>query len=112
MASETPAQRQPLEHYRDYLRLTAYLKAVDAGLTPDRLGLLALHADLAAELEEFFAEQDRFARWTEPLRQMLQTGTPVSTPAGATSGTPALDPTTERLFGDYELLATIGQGGM
>jgi tetratricopeptide (TPR) repeat protein len=108
-ASTEPSER---EERLDAI-LTAYLKAVDAGQPPDRQELLAGHGDLAADLQEFFAEQDRFARWTEPLRQILQTDAPVTTPAGAaTPGAPAFDLTTRPLFGDYELLAEIGRGGM
>ncbi len=39
--------------------LTAYLKAVDAGATPNRAELLARHSELADALREFFADQDR-----------------------------------------------------
>ena len=52
--------------------LTEYLRAMDAGQTPDRCAVLARHPDLSAELMEFFAEQDRLDRWAEPLRRVAQ----------------------------------------
>jgi WD40 repeat protein/tRNA A-37 threonylcarbamoyl transferase component Bud32 len=93
--------------------LTAYLKAVDGGQSPDRQEWLARHDDFAAELREFFAEQDRFARWAEPLRHLLQSDAPTPTAAGGvTPGSPDVDLAARPRFGDYELLAVIGQGGM
>jgi tRNA A-37 threonylcarbamoyl transferase component Bud32 len=84
--------------------LTAYLKAVDAGLAPDRRELLARHPELAADLERFFADQDAISRWTEPLR-----GLDVDTPPDAVVNRP--DPPLGS-FGDFELLGVLGRGGM
>ena len=47
---------------------TAYLKALEQGLAPDRREWLGRHPELAAELEEFFAEQDRLEKLAAPLR--------------------------------------------
>jgi hypothetical protein len=44
--------------------IAAYLGAEDAGQAPDRGELLAQHADLAAELQSFFADHDRM----QPLK--------------------------------------------
>ena len=49
--------------------LGAYFEAVEAGRAPGREELVARHPDLAADLDEFFAEQDRFHRLVEPLRR-------------------------------------------
>ena len=61
--SEDPERRRRFE-----AALGAYFEALDAGQSPDREELLARHPDLAAELAEFFAEQDRFHRLVAPLR--------------------------------------------
>jgi hypothetical protein len=89
--------------------IAAYVQAVDAGQTPDRGEFLARHADLAAELEAFFADRDRFRRHAEPL------GGNVPDPAATVApdvAQPAGPLGTVRYFGDYELLAEIARGGM
>jgi tRNA A-37 threonylcarbamoyl transferase component Bud32 len=48
--------------------LGAYFEALDAGQLPNRQELLAGHPDLAAELTEFFAAQDRLHRLIAPPR--------------------------------------------
>jgi hypothetical protein len=62
MATE-PASSAEREQALDEV-LTAYLKAVDAGRPPDRRELLARHAELAPDLERFFADEDAIGRWT------------------------------------------------
>jgi tetratricopeptide (TPR) repeat protein len=94
--------------------LTGYLKSLDDGQTPDRAGLLARYPELAAEMAEFFAEQDRFASWTEPLRPVARAARLETPAAEATAGNgqaPA-PATSVGSFGDYELLRVLGQGGM
>jgi tetratricopeptide (TPR) repeat protein/tRNA A-37 threonylcarbamoyl transferase component Bud32 len=84
--------------------IAAYVQAAEAGQAPDREALLARHLDLAAELSEFFADQDRFARLAAPLRAMVPSARKESTEpaAGARVG----------YFGDYELLGEVGRGSM
>jgi WD40 repeat protein len=72
--------------------VTAYLRAVESGRTPDPCEWQSRYPAIAAELAEFFAGQDQVARLTAPLR------------AAATPLTPD--------FGDYELLEEIARGGM
>jgi serine/threonine-protein kinase len=84
--------------------LTGYLRAVDAGHSPDRTELLGRHPDLAPDIERFLAAQESFARWTEPVRQLHQTPLPDGTPA---DGSLCLGS-----FGEYELLGPIARGGM
>jgi serine/threonine protein kinase len=73
--------------------VTAYLRAVTAGHTPDRRQLLTRHPDLAAELAEFFADQDDVQRWAAPLRMVA-----------------ALQ--AEGALGDFRIIREIGRGGM
>src|SRR5437764_14129232 len=89
--------------------LTAYLKAIDAGQIPDRQELVSRHPDLAAELMEFFLEQDQLDSWVEPLRPVVQAAQIEA--AGLLKLDGSLHPTESappqgmvRCFGDYELL--------
>jgi tetratricopeptide (TPR) repeat protein len=92
--------------------LTAYLKSLDDGQTPDRAGLLARYPVLAAELAEFFDEQDRLDRWAEPLRPVARAARLETPTAEATvDGIPAA-PEPVGSFGEYELLRVLGHGGM
>jgi serine/threonine-protein kinase len=89
--------------------IATYLQALEDGHAPDRHELLARHLDLAAELSEFFADQDQFDRLAAPLRAMKP-----EPPAGKGAPPPA-DPvpgTRVGYFGDYELLGEIARGGM
>ena len=56
--------------------LGAYFVAVEEGTAPTRQELLAQHPDLAGELAEYFAEQDRLDRLVAPI---LSPGGPSST---------------------------------
>jgi serine/threonine-protein kinase len=84
--------------------LLAHLQAVDAGQAPDRAALLHQHPDLAAELQAYFADQDRLEQLAQPLRPESLTVLPAET----------LSPSGERVhyFGDYELLEELARGGM
>ena len=75
--------------------VTNYLRAVGAGQTPDRGELLARYPDLAADLNEFFADQDQVQELAAPLRS-------IAPAPGATGQT----------FGDFEAGEEIGRGGM
>src|SRR5262245_45211051 len=97
--------------------IAAYLQAAQAGRPPDREELLAAHPDLAAELAEFFADQDRFDHLAGPLRAVAAAGGPPppadGVPTLAPGEAPAAPPGTRvRYFGDYELLEEVAQGGM
>src|SRR5438105_4282438 len=85
--------------------IAAYLQAADAGRAPDRTAFLARHADLAAELQAFFADRERFQRLARPLGGDAPTLAPDQVPATGSLGT-------VRYFGDYELLEEIARGGM
>jgi WD40 repeat protein/tRNA A-37 threonylcarbamoyl transferase component Bud32 len=106
--------------------LGAYFLAAEEGRALSRDELLVCHPDLAAELADFFAEQDRLDRITEPLREAA-TADPDATQAR--SALPRVEAGEEptwpqegnqpppqgylaRDFGDYELLQELARGGM
>src|SRR5260370_30977818 len=69
--------------------LAAYLKAVEAGHAADRGEWLARHPQFAAELGEFFADQNQFERFAAVLRRTL-----------------------DAPLGDFRILREVGRGGM
>lgn len=75
-----------------------FIFAEEAGEDISREALLQAHPEYAEELEQFFADRDRFKRLASPL------GPEVSRHSDL--------PTTVKYFGDYELLEQIAQGGM
>src|ERR1700722_5456957 len=106
--SAVAEREQRLDHL-----VAAYLQALGDGATPDRQALLHMHPDLAEELAEFFADQDRLQSWARPLRGAIQAAptkpAAADRPAGDAGGMPenALS-----FLGDYELLGELGRGGM
>jgi WD40 repeat protein/tRNA A-37 threonylcarbamoyl transferase component Bud32 len=89
--------------------LVDYLRAVEAGQSPDQRALLVRHPDLADELVSFFANRADFAQLAGPVAP-----SPADTP---TLGAEAPPPTpivgdSVRYFGDYEILEEIARGGM
>jgi outer membrane protein assembly factor BamB len=91
---------------------TAYLKAVEAGSTPDRAEWLARYPELA----DFFEAQDQVARLAAPLCAFPpeQRAAAPEAETLAPGGPAAADgPSGElRPFGDYELLEEVARGGM
>jgi serine/threonine-protein kinase len=85
--------------------LAGYLQAVRAGNAPSRAQLLDSHPDLASDLAEFFADQDRFDCLAAPLRDALP-----SSRRTIPSRPPGIQPGAE--FGPFELLGEIARGGM
>src|SRR5262249_7022372 len=85
--------------------VVAYFEAVESGHTPDRSQWAARYPELAAELAEFFANQDQVDSWTAPLRKVAlasSTGHRDPNPTQAdTSGTASVF--SGGFVGDYEL---------
>jgi WD40 repeat protein/tRNA A-37 threonylcarbamoyl transferase component Bud32 len=109
---EDPTREQRLDEV-----VFAYLKAVDSGAVPDRAQWLARYPDFAAELAEFFADQDRLDHLTVPLRREHETPRaagertrPLAAPPA--SGPPASPGDAALSVGDYDLLGELGRGGM
>jgi serine/threonine protein kinase len=106
----------------------AYLKAVDAGQTPDTQEILAQHPELRSALEAFFEDQENVDRcsWrvkdssvaTHPssvtgLNEPLIDGTGAyqgETPEASNADDPASVAIPERI-GRYKVLKLLGQGG-
>ncbi|MBI1830035.1 MAG: serine/threonine protein kinase [Planctomycetes bacterium] len=88
--------------------LHAYLQAVDAGQKPDPEELLRQHPDLAEELREFFADQEKMDNFVNSMHK-AQIGD-ATIGAGEAEAADALAKV--RYFGDYELLEEIARGGM
>jgi serine/threonine protein kinase/tetratricopeptide (TPR) repeat protein len=86
------------EHLLDEV-VTAYLRAAADGRAPDRDRLLAEYPDLAADLVEFFADQDRLQHLAAPLRAVSR----------AAAGEEDL---VSRTLGDFRILREVGRGGM
>jgi WD40 repeat protein/tRNA A-37 threonylcarbamoyl transferase component Bud32 len=91
--------------------IAAYLEAERNGQAPDPRAILEQHPDLAAELQSFFADKERFNRLAEPIPPTRLPVTAEAPTLGPT-GPPPTSGTTVRYFGDYELLEEIARGGM
>jgi WD40 repeat protein/tRNA A-37 threonylcarbamoyl transferase component Bud32 len=97
--------------------LADYFEAEKAGRAPDLAVWLAEHADLAGELREFLAQQERLLGAMAPLRSILEAAMGAGLDPGGSSpdgdGLPLFDPGGPvRVFADYELLGEIDRGGM
>ncbi len=99
-----PSRQRPLESI-----LHAYLQAIDAGQKPDREDLLRQHPEVADELREFFADQEKMDGFARSMRK-AQIGDATVGPEASADGPAALPRI--RYFGDYELLEEIARGGM
>jgi tetratricopeptide (TPR) repeat protein/tRNA A-37 threonylcarbamoyl transferase component Bud32 len=88
--------------------IAEYYDVVGAGHSIERGEFLGRYPDLAADLAEFFAAEDRMQLATAPLRPG---GFSTPVPGCQCDDTPDLNagPLT---LGDYELLEILGQGGM
>ena len=82
--------------------LAGYFEAAEAGRAPDRRGLIDRYPSLAAELETFFADEDRLDRLAAPLRAAARAGL-----TRAAAGEPVARP-----FGRYTLVREVGRGAM
>jgi serine/threonine-protein kinase len=87
--------------------LGEYLEAVESGRAPNRQQFLAAYPDLAAEIEAFLADQDRFDALMAPLSSSSNRQVANLPPQAAGS-----DIRPGQVLGNYELLEEIARGGM
>ena len=92
--------------------VVSYLEALETGAHPDQQAWLARYPDLTAELKEFFADQERVHRWTQPLRQVAAAATDADDPLATVSDTSHTGGPAPAALRDYELLDEIARGGM
>jgi serine/threonine protein kinase len=98
--------------------LVACLEALDQGQDVDRGTWLERYPQFAPELQRFFADQEKVDRLAAPLRSAVRdalgaTPRPNFTPLPAGKQETGTDgPLAGGSFGDYELLQTLGEGGM
>jgi WD40 repeat protein/tRNA A-37 threonylcarbamoyl transferase component Bud32 len=93
--------------------LADYFRAAEAGPACNRRDWLRSHPDVAAELQEFFADQDRFEPLAALLRELSGILSPSRTPADPGHRSP-VTPTgaPPSSIGNYEQLELIAEGGM
>ncbi len=78
-----------------------YIRACDAGATPDQRVILERYPELAADLRDFFAQRDRMNQLAGPMRGFGESLLPSVGPGKHIS-----------YVGDYELLEEVARGGM
>src|SRR6266852_596271 len=93
--------------------VVAYLEAVERGEVPDRSEWLARFPEFAAQLAEFFADQDRVKLWTETLPEVAQSAQALNrTQTFLDRRVSVCGKAPGKSFGDYEKLEEIARGGM
>jgi tetratricopeptide (TPR) repeat protein len=106
--ADPPSEHEDLDQV-----IVAYLEAVEKGETPDRALWLARYPELAPELAEFFADQDKVKPWTDPVHKVVQSTKPAdATQTFAEHRKIASTVAPAQSFGDYEALEEIARGGM
>jgi serine/threonine-protein kinase len=101
--SENLSAREQLLHEV----IADYLAGEEAGLPQIREQVLARYPDLADDLRAFFARHDQWRREADPGCGVHANG---DLPGAAERPGGSLEPV--RYFGDYELHAELGRGGM
>jgi hypothetical protein len=71
--TENSSQSESREQRLDRI-IAGYLDDQRLGRAPSQSDLLRRHADLAADLQSFFADQDQFRRLAEPIRPTPSVG--------------------------------------
>ncbi len=113
MAAE-PQHLQDREQLLDDV-VAAYLDAVENEGRQDAQRWLDRHPELADDLREFFADEDRFGSLMAPLREAVLSSKSLTVGHGSATprdGTRLNGPLTPASLGEYEILEEIARGGM
>jgi serine/threonine-protein kinase len=98
---------------RLYTVLADCVEALENGSRLDPRELLARYPEFTSELTEFFAGRNQLERMAAPLREAGQAANTDDANADDSLSQPSSHPDQcGQSFGDYELLAEIGRGGM
>jgi WD40 repeat protein/tRNA A-37 threonylcarbamoyl transferase component Bud32 len=95
------------EHRLDEI-VTAYLKAKETGVPPNREELIALHPELAPDLAAYFSAESQIGRVAAQFRHADADSDSETVGLTGTAGPGSR----VEYFGDYHLLEEIGRGGM
>jgi serine/threonine protein kinase/tetratricopeptide (TPR) repeat protein len=91
--------------------VAGYFEALEAGSLPNRQHWLDGFPSIAKELAAFLEDQDQVDRLAEPLRQVAHAAQTGPLPESGIEGSPPPQ-NLPAMFGNYELLEILGQGGM
>jgi tRNA A-37 threonylcarbamoyl transferase component Bud32 len=115
MAIDTDTTQQMAPDFRLDQVVLEFLRAGENGTPPNRSEWLNRHPEFASELRAFFADMDRLQALAAPLLDPHGTWTDVASTViyNGNEPRPGLElPARSAIFGDYELIDKVGEGGM